>query len=75
MNKSELEIRGLVDLAYVMQDYETVRDNVDIAITDFKKIQAHKHSIHCQEMQLFSRMAMDRNYLLRDFKEFQSNAD
>ena len=47
MNKSELEIRGLVDLAYVMQDYETVRDNIDIAINDFKKIQSHKHSIHC----------------------------
>jgi hypothetical protein len=38
MNKSELELRSLIDIAFVVQDYETVINNAEYPITDFKKI-------------------------------------
>ena len=36
MNKSELELRTLIDLAFVIQDYETTYGNADLPSKDFK---------------------------------------
>jgi hypothetical protein len=36
MNKSELELRNLVDLAFVFQDYETGYQNANLPLKDFK---------------------------------------
>ena len=38
MNKSELELRQLVDLSFAVQDYETVCQNAEFPINDFRKI-------------------------------------
>ena len=75
MNKSELELRSLIDIAFVVQDYETVINNAEYPITDFKKIQAHKNKAHCEEIMMFSKMAFDKYYLTRGFKEFLNFAD
>lgn len=32
MNKTEMELKTLTDLAFIVQDYETVRDNVEFPI-------------------------------------------
>jgi len=40
MNKEELELRNLVDLALVAQDYETALNNGKIPYNDFKKCKA-----------------------------------
>jgi hypothetical protein len=40
MNKEELELRNLVDLAFVAQDYETALNNGKIPYNDFKKCKA-----------------------------------
>ena len=74
MNKSELELRNLIDISLVVQDYETVVHNAAYAIDDFKAIQALKHSVHCQEILMYARMAFDRNYLTTNFKEFVKDA-
>jgi hypothetical protein len=38
MNKSELELRCLIDLSLTVQDYETVVNNAGYPIDDFKAI-------------------------------------
>ena len=59
MNKDELELRNLVDLAFVAQDYETVINNAKIPYNDFKKCKAFKHSASCQEILLSSMLAFN----------------
>lgn len=44
MNKEELELRNLVDLALVAQDYETALNNGKIPLSDFKKCKAVRHA-------------------------------
>ncbi len=50
MNKEELELRNLVDLAFVSQDYETAMRNGGIPLSDFKKCKAYRHAASCQEI-------------------------
>lgn len=48
---------------------------MEYPITDFKKIKAMKHATHCEEILLFTKMAVDRFVLTRDFKDFVAQAD
>lgn len=75
MNKSELELRTLIDLSFIVQDFETVVQNAEYPIADFKKIQAFKNATHCEEILLFSKMIHDKNLLTANFKEFVNVAD
>jgi hypothetical protein len=75
MNKSEVELRTLIDLGFIVQDYETTLLNAKYPIEDFKKIKAYKNQTHCEEIQLYARMALDGNFLARDFKELVATAD
>ena len=50
MNKSELELRNLIDLGFVVQDYETTIQNAEFPIGDFRRIQAFKNAAHCEEI-------------------------
>ena len=75
MNKSELELRSLIDLSLTLQDYETVVNNAGYPIDDFKAIRAFKNSTHCEEVLMYARMAYDRNFLTGNFKEFVQTAD
>lgn len=68
MNKSELELRTLVDLGFIVQDYETTLMNVKYPIKDFKDIKAYKNATHCEEIELFSKMALDSKFTGRDVK-------
>lgn len=76
MNQSDLQLRNLIDLAFVAQDYEMVLKCSDLPIKDFKAIKALMHMTHCEELNMYARMIFDRNYLQRDFKDFvaKSNA-
>jgi hypothetical protein len=74
MNKNELELRNLTDLAYVLQDYETCVLNCEYPISDFKKIKAYKNAAHSEEMLLFSKMATDRN-IFRDWAGIEAQAN
>ena len=47
MNKDELEMVNLVDLAFVAQDYETATNNAKIPYGDFKKCKAWRHAASC----------------------------
>ena len=47
MNKEELELCNLVDLAFVAQDYETSMNNGKIPFNDFKKCKAFRHAASC----------------------------
>ena len=60
MNKSDLELRNLIDLAFVIQDYETTFNNAEYPASDFKKVKAFVHSAHCDELRLYSRIAFER---------------
>jgi hypothetical protein len=73
MNKTELELRCLIDLSLTVQDYETVVNNAKYPIDDFKVISAFKYQTHCEEVLLFAKMAFDRSYLTTNFKEFVSD--
>ena len=75
MIKSELELRNLIDLAFVAQDYDTTYQNAEIPIGDFKRIKAYKHAAHAEEIYFFSKMVQDRAFLTTDFKEVVSNAN
>lgn len=66
MNKSELELRSLVDTAFIIQDYETVIHNAEFPIGDFKRCKAFKHSAHCEEVLLYSRLAFDRTLTFKE---------
>ena len=54
MNKEELELRNLVDLALVSQDYETAVLNGKLPYSDFKKCKALRHAAGCQEVLAFA---------------------
>ena len=75
MNKDEIELRTLTDLAFIVQDYETVISNIGYALEDFKRCKAFKFSAHCMELELYAKMAYDRDYLIRNFKDFVNAAD
>lgn len=47
MNKDELEMVNLVDLAFVSQDYETASNNAKIPYGDFKRCKAWRHTASC----------------------------
>jgi hypothetical protein len=47
MNKSELELRNLCDLAFVFQDYETAKENTQYPLKDFKSCKAFKYAASC----------------------------
>lgn len=61
MNKEELEMVNLVDLAFVAQDYETAMNNAKIPYGDFKKCKALRHAASCQEVLLFATLGYDPN--------------
>ena len=47
MNKQELELRNLIDLSLVCQDYETAVNNAKIPYSDFKSCKAFRHAASC----------------------------
>lgn len=59
MNKEELELRNLVDLAFVTQDYETAENNARIPLNDFKKCKAFRHAASCQEILALAQIAFN----------------
>lgn len=69
MNRSELELRNLVDLAFVIQDYQTTKQFVEFPMDDFKKIKAFQHAAHCEELRLYSRLCLDKEYSTTQYKE------
>ena len=60
MNKPELELRNLTDLAFVFQDYETTYTNAVLPSNEFKSSKAFLHAAHCDEIKLLSRIAFDK---------------
>mmetsp|Transcript_11765 Transcript_11765/g.14913 ORF Transcript_11765/g.14913 Transcript_11765/m.14913 type:complete len:82 (-) Transcript_11765:3246-3491(-) len=62
MNRGEMELRTLTDLSFVIQDYETTWSNAEFPSSDFKRIKAHLHAAHCDELKLYARIAHDRSY-------------
>ena len=62
MNKSDLELRNLIDLAFVIQDYETTYSNAEYPASDFRKVKAFTHGAHCEELRLLSRIAFEKFY-------------
>lgn len=75
MNKSDLELRNLVDLAFVIQDYETAYGNAEYPASDFKKVKAYQHMAHCEELKLMSRIAFEGHYAQSSFKDVVAAAD
>lgn len=59
MNKEELELRSLVDLAFVAQDYETAFTNAKLPYSDFKKCKALRHAASCQEVLTLAQIGFD----------------
>ena len=59
MNKEELELRNLIDLAFVAQDYETAMKNGGIPLSDFKKCKAYRHAASCQEIMGLAQIAFE----------------
>ena len=50
MNKSDLELRNLCDLAFVSQDYETALQNASYPYKDFKGCKAFRFAASCLEV-------------------------
>lgn len=50
MNKAELELRNLCDLAFVSQDYETALQNASYPYKDFKGCKAFRFAASCLEV-------------------------
>ena len=69
MNKSDLDLRNLIDLAFVIQDYETTLNNAEYPSNDFKKVKAFVHSAHCEELKLLARIAHDPEYAYNNLKD------
>lgn len=63
MNKLELELINLVDLAFVSQDYETASHNAKIPYSEFKNCKAFRHSASCQEVLLLSSIGFDPSFV------------
>lgn len=75
MNRSELELRTLTDLSFVIQDYETTYTNAEYPSSDFKRIKAGLHAAHCDELKLYARIAHDRYYAQNNMKDLVSTAN
>lgn len=76
MNKDELELCNLIDLAFVTQDYETVINNARYPFNDFKKCKAFRHAANCQEIMAYGIIGFDPNYpIASNFKEIDSSVD
>lgn len=75
MNKQDIELRTLVDLSFIVQDYDTVLRNVSYPVDEFSKIRAFKHVGHLDELKLYAKMVKDPNLLRGNFKDFVSDAD
>lgn len=69
MNKEELELRNLADLALACQDYETALVNGKYPLSDFKKCKAQRHAASCQEVIAFAQLGFDSSYVSSNFKE------
>ena len=69
MNRNELELRNLVDLAFVIQDYQTTRQYIDYPADDFRKIKAFLHAAHCEEIRMYAKLCIDKDYATLNFKE------
>jgi len=65
MNKQELELRNLIDLALVAQDYETAMTNAKIPYSDFKSCKAFRHAASCQEVLTFGQLGFDPAFHLQ----------
>ena len=63
MNKQELELVNLIDVAFVAQDYETAINNGKFPFTDFKNCKAFRHAASCQEIMFLSSVAFDSSFL------------
>lgn len=46
---------------------------MDFPIDDFKKIKAFQHAAHCEELRLYSRLCVDKDYATTQYKEFVAN--
>ena len=75
MNKNELELRTLIDLSFVIQDYETTYTNAEYPSGDFKRIKAYLHAAHCDELKLYARIAHDKFYAQNNMKDLISTAN
>mmetsp|Transcript_41884 Transcript_41884/g.64101 ORF Transcript_41884/g.64101 Transcript_41884/m.64101 type:complete len:126 (-) Transcript_41884:2660-3037(-) len=59
MNKTEIELRNLCDLAFVAQDYDTAASNAQYPFKDFKATKARRFAASCLEVQLMSSAVVD----------------
>jgi len=75
MNRGELELRTLIDLAFVIQDYETTYTNAEYPSGDFKRIKAYLHAAHCDEIKLYARIAHDKFYAQTNMKDLVATAN
>lgn len=75
MNRGELELRTLIDLAFVIQDYETTYTNAEYPSGDFKRIKAYLHAAHCDEIRLYARIAHDKFYAQTNMKDLVATAN
>jgi trafficking protein particle complex subunit 8 len=50
MNKGDLELRNLCDLAFVFQDYETALQNASYPLKDFRGCKAFRFAASCLEV-------------------------
>ena len=75
MNRNELELRTLIDLSFVIQDYETTYTNAEYPSSDFKRIKAYIHAAHCDEIRLYARLAHEKFYAQNDMKNVVQTAN
>ena len=75
MNRSELELRTLTDLAFVIQDYETTFANAELPSSDFKRVKAYLHAAHCDELRLYARIAHERFYAQTNMRDVINTAN
>ena len=75
MNRSELELRTLTDLSFVIQDYETTYSHAEYPSNDFKRTKAHLHAAHCDEIKLYARIAHDKFYAQTNMKDVVATAN
>jgi hypothetical protein len=62
MNKAELELRNLCDLAFVSQDYETAYQNAQYPYKDFKGCKASRFAASCLEVQILGQVCFELSY-------------
>jgi len=69
MNQTEKDMRGLVDLAFIIQDYETTYDNIKYPLDEFKRIGASGHHASLEEIKFYTKLAWERNISARDIQD------